>query len=101
MSQMEGRAKVVADKNPADDLARRVVVLDADDAEVASLRAPLPPAAIREPLIQRSLHHERPVELSASIPMTPAAVTAAGASYKIKITGGGNPLAGIQVIFYF
>jgi len=26
MSQMEGRAKVVADKNPADDLARRVVV---------------------------------------------------------------------------
>ena len=33
--------------------------------------------------------------------MTPAAVTAAGASYKIKITGGGNPLAGIQVIFYF
>src|SRR5439155_14662795 len=70
-------------------------------AEVASLRATLPPDAILEPLIQRSLHHERPVELSASLPMTPAAVTAAGASYKIKITGGGNPLAGIQVIFYF
>jgi len=33
--------------------------------------------------------------------MTPTAVTAAGASYKIKITGGGNPLSGIQVIFYF
>ncbi len=92
---------MVADKNPADDLARRVVVLDVDDAQVASLRATLPADSILEPLIQRSLHHKRPVELSASIPMSLDAVKAAGASYKITITAGGNPLAGIQVIFYF
>ena len=78
LASLDGRAKIVADRNPEDDLARRVVVLDADDAQIASLRVTLPPDAILEPLITRMLHNTRPVEFAATIPMDAAMAAALG-----------------------
>jgi len=84
LASLDGRAKIVADKNPDDDLARRVVVLDANDAQIASLRATLPPDGILEPLITRMLHNTRPVELAATILMDATMAAAVGTSYRTK-----------------
>ena len=100
LARIEGSAKIIADKDPADDLARRVVVFDADPAAVAKLQASLSPDAILEPLIRRSLH--RRVLPMGFANVTPLPETAGGSSqYQVKITAGGQALAGIQVIFYF
>jgi subtilisin family serine protease len=100
LARIEGSAKIVADKNPADDLARRVVVFDADPAAVAKLQATLSPDAILEPLIRRSLHRRvLPMGFTNVSPLPEAA--SASTQYHVTITAGGQPLAGIQVMFYF
>src|SRR5207248_1630337 len=69
VARLSGSSRVVADRDPADETARRVVVLDADAAQVARLRSTLPPDAILEPLVRRKLHRRTPIELAAASPM--------------------------------
>jgi len=92
-------ARIVADHKPEDPLARQVVLLDADAAQVAALRATLPVDSILEPAVRRNLHRHVPIELR---PAMPHAVTAmSGAStYSVTITAGGKPLAKIEVMLY-
>jgi subtilisin family serine protease len=104
LMRLEGSVRVVHDKDPADDLARRVVLLDADAAQVAKIRSTMPADAILEPAVRRSLHHHTPVEVKTSLPLS-AALTARTAratasSYRVTIKGGGKPLSGIDVMFY-
>jgi hypothetical protein len=101
LTQLEGNSRVIADKDPADDLARRVVVFDADAAEVAKMRSSLPSDAILEPLLRRTLHCKTPIELKRSLPA--AAMTAGDAAasrYSVTVKGAGSPLSGIEVMFY-
>lgn len=102
LAVMDGSTRVVSDHNPADDLARRVVVFDAEAADVADMKKSLSPDVVIEPAIQRSLHLPRtPIELRPALPMPASAANAAGASnFRITATGGGKPLADIQVMFY-
>jgi subtilisin family serine protease len=92
-------ARIVADHQPADPLARQVVLLDADAGQIAALRATLPADSILEPVVRRNLHRRVPIELR---PIIPHAVTArAGAiNYKLTITAGGKPLQNIEVMLY-
>lgn len=61
-------ARIVADHNPVDPLARQVVLLDADAGQVAALRATLPPDSILEPAVRRNLHRRVPIELRPAMP---------------------------------
>src|SRR5260370_37488375 len=53
-------AKIVADNQPADPLARQVVLLDADPGQVAALQSTLPADYILEPAVRRNLHRLGP-----------------------------------------
>ncbi len=101
LTQFEGSSRVIADKDPSDDLARRVIVFDADAAQVAKIQSSLPADAILEPLIRRTLHHKTPIELTRSLPAAAiAARNNAAPAYRVTVTGGGSPLPGIEVLFY-
>jgi subtilisin len=92
-------ARILADHQPADPLARQVVLLEADAAQVAALRSTLPPDAILEPAIQRHLHRRVPIELRPAIPHVATAV-GGGIAYRATIMAGGKPLAKIDVMLY-
>ena len=100
LAHFDGSAKIVADKDPEDSLARRVVIFDVDASTVANLQKSLGPEAILEPLIRRSLHRRVPVGWKPALPMAVPAAAIAGSSYRVTITGAGQPLASIQVMFY-
>ncbi len=96
-------AKIVADHQPADPLARQVVLLDADPAQVASLRATLPADSILEPAVRRNLHRRIPIELRPAAPHTAAAAAVRAGTTTFSATivaGGGKPLVGIDVMLY-
>jgi Subtilase family len=106
ITRLEQNAKIVSDKNPKDELARRVVVFDADANEVARMRTSLSNDVIIEPLIRRFLHRRTPLAFSKAVPVKAAArsvsaTQTAGSPYSVKVTAGGQALAGIQVMFYF
>ena len=92
-------ASVLADHSPADPVARQVMLLDADPAQIASMRQQLPPDSILEPAVRRCLHNRVPIELRAAVPLEVTAKSKA-APYKVTITAGGRPLAGIDVMLY-
>lgn len=92
-------ARILADHRPADPLARQVVLLDADAGQVAALRATLPPDSILEPAVQRSLHRRVPIQLRSAVPDAATAVHG-GSTYKLTITGDGEPLSKIEVMLY-
>ncbi len=98
LARVDGGARVISDHNPSDDLARRVVILDADAGEIDRMRATLPADAMLEPIVRRSLQRRVPPAFRNAIPL--AAVAAGGSTFRVKITGRGQPLAGIQVMFY-
>jgi subtilisin len=100
LARLAGASRIVSDKDPRDETARRVVVFDADQAQIAHLRSTLPSDAILEPLIRRSLHRRTPIELAAASPMNGVALGGAAATYKVTIKGSGHALAGIEVMFY-
>src|SRR5437870_4743207 len=87
-------AKVLADHRPEDPTARHVMLLDADAAQVASIQAQLPPDSILEPAVRRSLHRHVPIELRPTVPFEVTARLKT-VPYKVTITAGGRPLAGI------
>jgi len=100
LARLAGSSRVVSDKDPRDELARRVVVFEADAREIARVRSTLPVDAILEPLVRRSLHRRSPIELSAASPLNGTAIGGAASTYKVTIKGGGHALAGIEVMFY-
>jgi subtilisin family serine protease len=93
-------ARIVEDHQPADELARRVVVLDISEGEVAALKGRIAADAILEPLVRRELHYRRPIELEGALPFTAPAAANGGGAYSVSITGGGAPLADIEILFY-
>jgi len=93
-------ARIMADHKPEDPLARNVVLLNADADQVAVLRSKLPADSILEPAIRRNLHRRIPIELQPAIPHTMAAARVGASSYSLTVTGGGSPLAGIDVMLY-
>jgi subtilisin len=99
LARLEGSAQVLADKNPRDDLARRVVMFEADADQVAKMQSALPSDAMIEPLIRRSLGIGRPVELFDALMMA-ATRDGAVSTYHVTVKGGNNPLPGTQVTFY-
>jgi subtilisin len=92
-------AAILDDHAPADELARRVVVLELDDPAATRLKSQLTSDAILEPLIRRKLHHRRPAELRDATPLQATALSG-DTSYKVTVTGGGAPLGDIDVMFY-
>src|SRR5437879_8314573 len=92
-------SRILADRQPPDDLARGVVLLEADPAQISRLKTSLPPDAILEPAIERHLHRRTPIELRRSLPMG-AHHRAPSSTYRVTITGGGQPLVGIEVMLY-
>ncbi|HUK24865.1 MAG TPA: S8 family serine peptidase [Terriglobales bacterium] len=94
-------ARIVADHQPEDPLARQVVLLDADPAQVAAMRATLPADSILEPAVRRNLHRRIPIELQPAMPHAMTALTLRGASsYKVTINAAGKPLGNIEVMLY-
>lgn len=91
-------ARIISDDRPSDPLARHVVLLDVEAEQVTSLRAKLPPDTILEPAVRRDLHRV-PFEL-AGMPHVASASSTKGTPYSVTITGGGKPLAGIEVMLY-
>ena len=94
--QMVKNAKILADRSPSDELARRVVILDADPVEITAMRSSLPADAILEPLIQRKLHRRIPIGLR---PIAPSAVRT-GTPYRVTIQASSQPLSDIEVMIY-
>ena len=66
---------------------------------MAALRATLPADSILEPAVRRNLHRRIPIELQPAMPHVMTA-GAGASSYRLTITGGGKPLAGIDVMLY-
>lgn len=90
---------VLQDSSPKDETARRVVVLDLDDAAAQKLAAETSEDAILEPLVRRKLHHRCPRELEGAVPLQTVLASVAG-SYTVRVTGDGAPLPDTDVMFY-
>ncbi len=92
--------RVVEDRDPKDEFARRVVLLDADAADIAAIHAKLPPDAVLEAAVQRHLHHRMPIELRPTLPFATSTAAARRSAYEVIVTGNGKPLSSIDVLFY-
>ena len=93
-------ATVVADHAPKDPLARRVVLLDLNESEAQQMAMTLSPDAILEAAVERHLHLRVPVELQTAAPAAALPAAHVQATYQVAIHGGGQPLVGIEVMFY-
>jgi subtilisin len=91
--------EVLQDSSPKDETARRVVVLDLDDAAAQKLAAETSEDAILEPLVRRKLHHRFPRELEGAVPLQTVLASVAG-SYTVRVTGDRAPLPDTDVMFY-
>ncbi|MBR0719204.1 S8 family serine peptidase [Bradyrhizobium liaoningense] len=91
---------ILDDRVPKDKLARRVAVLDLDEAEATRLASEVSSDVVLEPLIIRKLHHRRPAELRNATLAVPAAAAAGAAQYQVTIAAGGGRLGDIEVMFY-
>lgn len=93
-------ATIVEDNEPADPLARRVVVIDADPAEVEHQRTIGNPDTIIEPEILHRPLTVLPDDLAGAVPMG-VAPAAAGNVTRVAITGDGAPLASCRLTVFF
>jgi hypothetical protein len=92
---------IVADHNPADELARRIVVFDAKPDEVAAMRQGLSSDVMIEPLIRRSLHaNRRPMQFSTALPMSNVTAAARSPSFTFTAKGSGKVLPNIEALIY-
>ena len=62
LNQLSAHVNVIADRDPADDLARRVVVFEADPEEIAAKAAALPTDCIVEAEILQVVREQRSCE---------------------------------------
>src|SRR5580700_7058126 len=79
---------ILDDRVPKDPLARRVAVLDLDDAAASKLAREISSDVVLEPLMRREMHHRMPAEVREAAPIV-RAVNAAG-QYQVTITAGGR-----------
>jgi subtilisin len=94
-------AKIVSDHQPEDPLARRVVIFDAEPADLAKMLPTLPHSSVVEPLMRRRLHPRiRPGLMRDSIPLEVKVSRVSKSQYSVKFTAGGKPLDGIQALLY-
>lgn len=93
---MISAARLVGDHAGRDDLARRVVILDADADHIEDIRHKLPPTAILEPLVRRRLHTRwvLPQQFATALR------TGSASAFQVRVAGAGQALSGIQVMFY-
>lgn len=101
IARLDRSAKIVADRNPKDELARRVVILDSDASAIEKVQGSLHPDAVLEPLIRRPLHRRLPAGFVHAMPTTASASVKPSTPYRVMITAGGHVLEGIQVTFYY
>jgi hypothetical protein len=99
-SLLAPNVRVLGDTKPDDELRRRVVIFEAEPAEVDAKRASLPPDVIMEPEI---LHYTEVSQrfFSAFSPFVATAeelAVGAGAELAVTVVGNGNPLEGAEVI---
>lgn len=100
LSSLGSRAKVVSDHDPKDQLARRVVVFEADLAHVEEQRATLGPYAIIEPLVYRHLHAFHPPFLRGAAPLDAQLLKGRANRFTVSVTGGGQSLGNAEVMLY-
>lgn len=99
VSHIASGIQVVADNNPPDDRARRVMVVDADPADIQSM--PGHPDVLVEPEILHWTDVNRPpdfvqsdrAKLAAPVPAGPVAI-------QVQVTGAGQPLHGALVLLF-
>jgi subtilisin len=94
------RVRIVADHCPRDPLARRVVTLEARDADIAALRPELGPYAIIEPLVRRHLHRLLPAAHLWTPPSGARPPCAGGNRFTATLNGGGGTFGQAQVLVY-
>lgn len=95
-------ASILMDNEPSERTARRVVVFDAAEADVAVMGKALPPDVIIE---REILHHNdnvRPMEMADEIPaaLWGSASSSATRQLSVRVVGGENPLRGASVYLY-
>lgn len=101
---------IVADNDPGDPTARRVVVFEADPAEMGARQAALPPDTIIEPEILHWPAANPPPSFLPPISPPPgpsparrsaeSLFRAAAGRFDLAATGGGAPLAGAAATLY-
>jgi subtilisin family serine protease len=95
-------ADVLADNQPVDATARRVVVLDMDPAEVAAKQQQLPSEVVIEPEILHYPRVYRPMDFQGiddAILFAPA-LFGRPAALKVKVRGKNKPLVGAHLILF-
>ncbi len=91
-----GRLRVLADHNPKDPLARRLLLVEAEPHHIHAI--PAHPDLLVEPEILHWNDTRRPSEFAAADRSTLRGPVAAGAnSLRVRVTGSGRPLAGAGV----
>jgi subtilisin family serine protease len=97
---------VIADRNPADELARRVVVFEADEEDVPLRAAALPadvivePEILHYPVVQTLERHPGAQLMGMSGATVLDAPTAAVSAFLARVTGSGAPLFGAEVLLF-
>ena len=108
LNQLSAHVNVIADRDPADDLARRVVVFEADPEEIAAKAAALPTDCIVEaeilhfPLGQ-TLERRPGARIIGQRSSTVLDLSAIGApltAFTATVSGSGAPLFGAEVIIF-
>jgi Subtilase family len=101
-SLLAPNVQLIGDTNPSDDQKRRVVIFEADPAEVEAKKASLPSDVIIEPEI---LHYTEVSQRFYS-PFSPFVATAealhagVGSSLMVTVVGSGNPLVDAELILF-
>jgi subtilisin len=109
LTELSASIDVIADRNPSDELARRVVVFEADPEDVAAKATTLPSDVIIEPEI---LHYPmgqtlerrpgaRVIGQRASTTLDLSVLNAPFTTFTATVTGTGAPLGGAEVILFF
>jgi subtilisin len=93
-------ASIVHDKDPADPLARRVTVVEADPGAMAAYTMALPPDVIVEPEIFHYREWPPPRDVVPFRRQGAAPTAADTAPFVISVTGGGQPLPFATVKLY-
>jgi subtilisin len=93
---------LIHDREPDDELARRVVVFEADPAEVAALLAIAPPEVLIEPELLRWPFMVYPPEFRAlqGEGGTRRPPGGRGTALRVKVVSAGAPLAEVQVVLF-
>ena len=98
LSRLAPHAKIHADHNPSDPLARRVVVFEADAAHVDTVRPQLPTHTLVEELEFHAAHARHPTFLRTSKPQPPHA---SARHFTASVVSGRTKLQGVPVTVFF